>query len=139
MQKCSIMLGAASLALALGAGIATAGGKPPAVDLVNCATLNDAPYVSNACNIELVTLCSAIDVANASSLGDRDRDTMVSKVIGAAIKIDEEKFDDAYGKLYEIELKLDSLVNAPKPKITEADAGSITDELIPAQGCVDAL
>jgi len=122
-----------AVALLLGTGIANAG-KPGPVDAANCTYFGSS---SNACTSELGTLCAAIE--GAGSLKPRDRDTMVSKTIGADIKLEQDKILEADAKLYKIELKLDSLVNAPKPKIIGGDANAISAALTAAQTCVDGL
>ncbi|HEY5680020.1 MAG TPA: hypothetical protein VIS55_08145, partial [Pseudomonadales bacterium] len=63
----------------------------------------------------------------------------VSKVIGAQIKIEELKFDEASGKLGEIEAKLLALYTAPKQKISDTDEELISGALLVATGCVDYL
>ena len=75
----------------------------------------------------------------AGSLKTKDAAGMKSKDYGAVIKINEEKYEDAASKLMDIEYKLDQLVNAAKPKISEDDADAISGFLIGAQLCVDAL
>ena len=102
----------------------------PGADLPDCAKM-----VSNSCSLQLQALCDATDAA--ISLRDRDRNTLVSKVLGAAVKLTQGKADDADEKLYKYELKLDSLINAPKAKITDGDADAISLVLTPAQTCVD--
>ena len=104
---------------------------PPGSDSPQCQDL-----VFSACNDELHTLCGVTD---AATLKDRDRDTLVSKVLGAAVKLSQFKPLEADQKLADYETKLDSLINAPKPKISEGDANSLSSELVSARMCVDAV
>jgi hypothetical protein len=91
-------------------------------------------------------LCNAIDAAGPQpdpdddgSLKQRDRDTMVSKVIGISEKIADGKIDDAQDKALALLTKFNSLVTAPKRKISITDATNIFAELDPAKACVDGL
>lgn len=115
--------------LLLTAGASFAGGPSPAV---TCAEL-----VPGACDAELSDLCAATEAAG--SLKDRDRDGLVSKVVGASIKISQEKILDAEQKLADYEFKLTSLGDTPKPKISEEDADTLSGLLIGAQICVATL
>lgn len=126
--------GAVSVAMLLGASVANAA-KPGPVAKANCNYFLTSPNVS--CTDELSDLCKAIE--SAKSLKDRDRDGMIGKTIGADIKLEQYKTSDADAKLVNIEEKLDSLANAPKPKIDEDDANAISEALTPAQTCVDKL
>ena len=95
---------------------------------------------SGWCDTELVALCTATD--DAGSLKDRDENGLISKVVGASIKLVQGKIPDADQKLGDYEAKLDQLAstsNTPKAKISEEDADDLSDALIEAQLCVDAL
>lgn len=116
--------------LMLGADVAFAKGPPrPAVD---CTAL-----IPGACDVELAALCAATEAA--SSLKDRDRDGMVGKVVETTIKISRDKTADAEQKLADYGLKLEGLINAAKPKISEADANTLSALLVGAQICVAAI
>ncbi|MCK4842189.1 MAG: hypothetical protein KAT04_09955 [Methylococcales bacterium] len=64
---------------------------------------------------------------------------MIGKTIGADIKLDQGKVSDADAKLLNIEDKLDSLIDAQKPKISEGYADHISDKLVASQLCVDLI
>lgn len=115
--------------LLLTAGPSFAGRPQPAV---TCADM-----VPGDCEAELTSLCAGTEAAG--SLKGRDRDGLVSKVVGASIKISQEKILDAEQKLADYELKLTSLGDAPKPKISEEDADTLSGLLIGAQICVATL
>jgi hypothetical protein len=83
--------------------------------------------VANFCNQQLVDLCGAVASAATPPLKQRDKDGLINKVIGAATKINQNKS------------KLNQLINAPKLKISEADANTISAALMSAQTCVDEL
>ena len=139
----SVVSVSVATALALSATGAFAA-KPGSPTLPACAvyyTDNAAEYCNDEPEFELQALCIAIEDAGPpdGSLKDRDAATMKSKDYGAVIKINEEKYEDAASKLMDIEYKLDQLVNAAKPKISEDDADAISGALIDAQLCVDAL
>jgi len=129
---------ACALSLLLAATPANARG--PFDDPIDCSQV--VPGISCNDTVEyglLSKLCAAINVAGYPPLKDRDRLGMISKVIGASIKIDEFKFDDADRKLYQIETKLGELEGATKPKINPDDADDIGYALMYAQTCVDSL
>ena len=109
------------------AGSAMAGKSAP-----NCSLI-----ITNSCTPKLENLCTA--TAGADSLKDRDQDGLVSKVVAAAIKLNQGKTDDADGKLDDYEDKLDALINAPKAKINDGDADLLSAALIDAQLCVVPL
>jgi len=112
-------------------------GKPLPVELVNCDYFGSS---GNVCTTDLAALCDAID--GAGSLKDRDRNTMVSKTIGADIKLEQDKESEADAKLHRIETKLNSLPNVDKPsksKISGADFVVIDSALSVAQICVDIV
>ena len=117
--------------LTLMAGSAMAG--PPSTSAPGCATMK-----SNSCYNELQTLCLATEAA--TSLKPRDRNGLVSKVLGAAEKLYQGKTEDADDKLLQYEDKLQNgLIDARKPKISEEDADALSAAFIPAQSCVDGL
>jgi len=128
-------LGGAVLATTLmmglsgGAQAIKPGTEPPTCDDV---------LVGVACSVELDALCAAIDDSGAP-LKQRDIDTMISKVVGASVKIDQGKLIQAGEKLGDIQSKLDQLTGAPKAKIAEADADAIQAALNAAELCVDGL
>ncbi len=130
-----ILLSAAIVTLLLATGSANAGKPSSVTPPLNCSNINTDD--SNSCNTELFNLCMVIN--EADSLGNRDRDTMMSKAIGADIKLEQDKPDDAHAKLLRIENKLDSLINAPKTKISTDDADNISGSLINSHMCVDYL
>jgi len=120
----------AAAGLMLGTDVAFAKGPPsPAVD---CTAL-----IPGACDVELAALCEATEAAG--SLKDRDRDALVGKVVETTIKISRDKTADAEQKLVDYGLKLDALMNAAKPKVSEADANTLSALLVGAQICVAAI
>ena len=116
--------------LTLMAGSAMAGGKPGA-EAPKCSDM-----MANSCSLTFALLCTA--TADADSLKARDRNGLVSKVLGAAIKLNQGKTPDADQKLQNYEDKLDAL-DAPKAKISDEDADALSEALIPARSCVDKL
>ena len=120
-----------AISLVLGAvGNASAGGKPPAE-----LACTDVP-AADACSVELDALCAAIEGGATPPLKARDKNTMISKDIGAAEKINQDKKDDALTKLGQILSKVDELENAPKTKIAQGDADAIGDAAMAAVTCV---
>lgn len=121
--------------IGIGLGLALVGqpalGAPPPA--VTCSDL----VTGVSCFAELDELCGATEAA--ASLKNRDRDTLVSKVVGASIKLDQDKVVDAVGKLVDYELKLSQLADALKPKVSSADADTLSSALIWAQLCLDTL
>lgn len=120
--------------LIFASAVVDAQGKPDAVKYLNCGSIN---VYSNGCFEELKLLCD--EIKYAGSLSSRDSDSMVSKSIGADIKIEQGKFYDADEKLYKIEMKLDSLAGARKSKISKKDLYDISGALMLTQSCVDDL
>ena len=121
--------------LTLMAGSALAGGPDP-----DCIDLASECFVVNpdgTLRPTLANLCEA--TKDADSLKGRDRDGLISKVLAAGSKLAQGKTGDADQKLQNYEDKLDSLVNATKPKISEADANALSPKLIDAQMCVADL
>ena len=74
-----------------------------------------------------------------SPLKQRDKDSLLGKVVGASIKLSQGKFADAEEKLFDYEMKLDGLINARKPKIDDGDADILAAALLGAQLCIDAI
>ena len=103
--------------------------RPAAVD---CADL-----VDSACISELESLCIATE--NAGSLKNRDRNALVGKVLGANVKLVQDKVDDGGAKLDDYDRKLNALNEARKPKISEDDFGTLLEGLLAAQLCVGSL
>lgn len=89
------------------------------------------------CFTELDALCTATQ--DAASLKNRDRDSLIGKVVGASIKLSQDKVGDSVAKLADYERKLNQLIDAPKPKISGGDADSLSGALISAQLCLDTL
>ena len=118
-----------------------------------CADLDSASdcYVDDEYFVSvpmLKALCDATDDAadalfhstpQSFPIKDRDREGLVSKVLGAGIKLSQGKTEDAEDKLSEYEVKLDQLDNALKPKITDDDADALSAALYNAQLCVAGL
>lgn len=104
---------------------------PPAA--VTCSDL----VTGVPCFTQLDELCAATEAAE--SLTSRDRDTLISKVVGASIKLGQDKVEDAVAKLGDYEIKLNQLIEAPKAKLSSADADTLSSALISAQLCLDIL
>lgn len=64
---------------------------------------------------------------------------MVSKVIGATLKINQGKPGEASTKLDNIEDSLTANFTATKQKVSDEDYDAISGALTPAQSCVDGL
>jgi len=114
-------------------GTASAGGPPPA-EMLSCAY--DLP-AADYCNAELQNLCGTIE--NGDFTNDRDRFNLIGKVIEAANKINSNKFADADQKLDDIQMKVDALAGAAKPKLGADSADAITFARIEASLCVSGL
>lgn len=131
IQTLSIMI----LGFSLMAITAPANALPPGTPSPTCDDLK----ANIACHDELALLCAATDAA--TSLKSRDRDTLVSKVLGAGTKLSQGKVDDANQKLQNYEDKLNALIDPPggKAKISPGDADTLMERLIAARMCVDDL
>jgi len=122
---------AANLALAV----------PPNSDLLNCETIPDGNGGGD-CYDKLHALCVATNTATVDGVetnykNQNDRDSLVSKVVGAAIKYSEGKDDKGDAKLLEYEGKLNSLSCYPeesKPKIECGLQEDLNALLAEAQG-----
>lgn len=89
---------------------------------------------TESCTAELAGLCAEIE--SSESLKQRDIESMISKVVGASIKLNQDKAADAEQKLAEIGEKVDTLATAPKSKISDDDANAISGALTAAELCV---
>jgi hypothetical protein len=108
-------------------------GKPGPVETATCV----ARGMAASCDVELGTLCAAIEATK--SMRNRTRESMVSKVNGATLKINQGKPGEASTKLDNIEDSLTANFTAAKPKVSDIDYDAISGALTPAQSCVDAL
>ena len=126
------MVAASVLAVCV-VGPVSAKGKPGPVETATCAARDTAA----ACDGELGTLCVAIEAT--TSMRDRTVESMVSKVNGATIKINQGKPGEASTKLYQIEESLTNNFTATKQKVSNKDYDDISMALTPAQSCVDGL
>ena len=128
-------IGASVLAITLmlgAAGTANAG-KPGPVDAATCP-----PPDTVVCDAELENLCTTIEDSGAP-LKQRSIDSWVSKVVGAATKLNQDKPDDAVFKLDQIETSVMDTANAAKEKINADDADDIIADVILARSCIEAL
>ena len=75
----------------------------------------------------------------AVDISAKDRATLLSKVDEAKAKINQAKFCDALLKLNDYKAKVNELRNAPKPKISQADADSLLSLVNDAIACVTEL
>jgi hypothetical protein len=134
MKKSNItkMMTAGVLAVCVASPVAGKG-KPDSVASGDC----DQRVPANYCDDELGYLCEAIE--GTSSLRPRTVESMVSKVNGASLKINQYKYDEAATKLQAIEDTLTAYHTAAKQKITEVDYDNVSSQLTPAQMCVDGL
>ena len=73
------------------------------------------------------------------TISDKDRATLLSKLDGADVKIDQAKFCDALLKLTDFRNTVNSLLNAPKPKISQDDANTLLAGVNDAIACVQDL
>lgn len=73
------------------------------------------------------------------TISDKDRATLLSKLDGADVKIDQAKFCDALQKLIDYRDKVNSLLNSPKPKISQEDATTLLTGVNDAIACVQDL
>jgi hypothetical protein len=73
------------------------------------------------------------------TISDKDRATLLSKLDGADVKIDQAKFCDALQKLTQFRDAVNSLLNAPKPKISQDDANTLLAGVNDAIACVQDL
>ena len=74
-----------------------------------------------------------------ADISEKDEATLLSKLADADVKIDEAKFCDALGKLIQFREKVNSLLNAPKPKISQEDADLLLSGVNDAIACVQDL
>lgn len=125
--------------------------QPPGPPIPDCVNIP----VGIGCYAELTALCSATEGALVGvniAAGDegfkdqRDRDTLVSKVVGAGVKISQGKvssagFEDPEEKLLQYGAKLDSLPAPPDPKAKISDTlkTNLNALLLVAEGCVMGL
>ena len=73
------------------------------------------------------------------TISEKDRATLLSKLDGADVKIDQAKFCDALQKLTQFRDTVNSLLNAPKPKISPDDANTLLTGVNDAIACVQDL
>jgi hypothetical protein len=104
-------------------------GKPAPVASATCVDV-----LPTSCDAELASLCASID--GADSLTQRNKDGMISKVVGASLKMTQFKGTEAESKLGEVGTKVDLLADAAKPKISETDASAISGGVNAAEICV---
>ena len=88
------------------------------------------------CQLLLDSLRSQTEAVDISA---KDRATLLSKVDDAKAKINEAKFCDALEKLNQFTAKVNELLNAPKPKISQEDAASLLSIANDAIACVTEL
>jgi hypothetical protein len=69
----------------------------------------------------------------------RAQDGLEAKAMTAGGKVEVNKYDDALQKLEEVVLKVDDLVGAPKPKLSENGANQISRAAMTAMDCVVQL
>jgi hypothetical protein len=104
--------------------------KPGPVASATCADVQATAF----CGIKIADLCGAIE--KADSLKQRNIDGMISKVVGASIKMNQYKGTEAEYKLGEVGTKVDILADAAKPKISDDDANAISAGVNDAVTCV---
>jgi hypothetical protein len=124
--------GVVAIAMMLGTAGAANAGKPGLVEEPTCP-----PPDTTDCDTELEDLCYTID-NSGEPLKERTIDSWVSKVVGAALKLNEDKPDHAVDKLDQIEASVNDVAGAPKEKINEADADAIIADVILARSCIEA-
>jgi len=73
------------------------------------------------------------------TISEKDRATLQSKLTDADAKIDQAKFCDALGKLIQFREKVNSLLAAAKPKISQEDADLLLSGVNDAIACVQEL
>ena len=105
-------------------------GRPKAS--ADCANL-----VESDCITELRTLCD--DTRYADSLGTRDQNGLIGKVLNANVKLSQDKVSDASKKLDNYDTKLNDLNEASKAKISNQDFVTLMDDVLKAQMCVGGL
>jgi hypothetical protein len=70
---------------------------------------------------------------------DQTRASLQSKLVGASTKLTEGKNEDAIAKLVDFQTSVQKLSDAPKPKISQADAQLLTDDANNAIACIQGL
>ncbi len=117
---------------------------PPNTDLLDCTNIPDTG--GGTCSGDLRALCDATDgAAVGTQTGgvldgfkkQRDQDTLVSKVVSAWFKVEQDKDGDATQKLDQYDAKLNGLAcdpDDPKPKINCVLQTNLNTALIAAQG-----
>ena len=88
------------------------------------------------CQLLLDSLRSQTEAVDISA---KDRATLLSKVDDAKAKINQAKFCDALEKLNDYRAKVNDLLNAPKPKISQEDADSLLTLVNDAIACITEL
>jgi len=111
-------------------------------NLLDCGSISILG--GGACNTALQELCDATDIATVGALNQgydfkkqNDHDTLVSKVVGAALKYDQGKDLRGESKLAEYGTKLNGMNCSPsesKPKIQCTLQTELNTDLITAQG-----
>jgi len=84
-------------------------------------------------------IASLREATEGVTISDKDRATLLSKLDGADVKIDQAKFCDALQKLTDYRNTVNSLLNAPKPKISAEDANTLLTGVNDAIACVQEL
>jgi len=73
------------------------------------------------------------------TISDKDRAGLLSKLDGADVKINQAKFCEALQKLTQFRDTINSLLNAPKPKISQDDANTLLTGVNDVIACVQDL
>lgn len=142
------LTGASVLTLSVMLGVSSAIADPPDgkgrsnLDLLNCDQILDLSNIDNTCQSALYWLCYDTVGATANNLEEGfkkqiDQDSLVTKVVGAAIKYDEGKDDQGHEKLWDYQAKIDGFacfsskpgVGDAKPKI-QCDLQGILSGLV---------
>jgi hypothetical protein len=131
MLSCLLVVSALTFfALPAFAGKGKGKDKPPAS--ANCSEL-----MPSDCFDELDTLCKATSAAD--SLGTRDQNGLIGKVLSANVKLTQNKVSGADKKLENYFDKLNDLNEARKPKISDEDFVKLLGDVLDAQMCVGGL
>ena len=106
-------------------------------------------FVSTSVQAQTVSECQALinqtraDLAGVQSIGGKDsvqtKANLDAKLVDASAKLAEGKFEDAIAKLVDFRTSIENLAAAPKPKISQQDAGLLIADSNNAIACIQGL
>jgi hypothetical protein len=110
-----------------------------AIALGTAALLTTPAQAATADECQGLIAALSTDTAGALSLSEKSRTGLVSKADDAAVKLEEGKVADALAKLTDVDVTLEALHVAPKPKVSDDDFALLNADTEAALSCVAGL